>query len=147
MPPKNYTESADLLREVLRWMDAHEDVLPAIRHGKGITPEEVEQTALRIRYDWRLRSTSGNAEEKALLQEIRLRQTKPAHLQTLSEVTEWAGRHGGRLPLHARDDLVQYALAQKMRRIQTMQHKPPAIQNRLLRLNAISHETPTKVTL
>ena len=69
--PKNEdTDSVTaLLRDIVKWMDAHVDVLPT-RH-KQPTPTQKEETALKIKYgNYVARASDLTKEQRALQQEI-----------------------------------------------------------------------------
>ena len=97
MPPK-LEDAHEVLLDILKWMDAHDDVLPK-RHTKP-TPTQKEETALRLKYDHYIaRSTALAKEQRALQQEINQRKTDRKDLDTITDVAEWSERHNGILPV------------------------------------------------
>ena len=137
-------ETADkvtlLLKEILRWLDEHDDVLPA--RNTRAKPAGKEEDALRNRYGKRPSDLTN--EQRALQQEIERRKTDPADLQTVEEVARWSARNNGSLPIQSRDDKEQNHLAQKLRRLRTRDSKSPKLQKRLDELNATVHRPTPK---
>ena len=100
----------ELLKEVLKWMDAHDDVLPK-RHRQP-TPVQQEETVLAKRYEnYLARSSKLTMEELALQREIDRRKTDPADLKTIADVASWSAQHNNTLPMLSRDDHQQLLLA------------------------------------
>ena len=56
--------------------------------------------------------------QRRLLREIEDRKTKETFVQSFEEIKRWSARCNGRFPVHASDDPVQRALAQKLTRLQ-----------------------------
>ena len=68
-----------LLREVLKWMDAHDDVLPA-RHNRP-TPQQKEENSLRVKYmHYKQRAINLTDAQRALQEEIDRRATNQKDL-------------------------------------------------------------------
>ena len=86
MPPK-LKVAHEVLLVIMKWMDAHDDVLPK-RHTKP-TPTQKEETALRLKYDnYIARSTALAKEQRTLQQEINRRKTDRKDLDTITDVAE-----------------------------------------------------------
>ena len=133
----------ELLKEVLKWMDAHEDVPP--KHHRQPTPVQQEETALGIRYENHLaRSNKLTMEEQALQREIDRRKTDPADLKTIADAASWSAQHNNTLPMLSKDDHQQLLLAKRLRRLQQKKNKSPVLQKRLEEYFAEVHRTPTK---
>ena len=91
------------LTEVLKFMDAHDDVLP-----KKEAPAQKERKNLRIKYKRTKTSCCDfTKEQHALQQEIEKRSTHQNDLDVIAQVAKWATQHNGKLPVQARDDNVQ----------------------------------------
>jgi len=134
-----------LLKEVLKWMDAHDDVLPK-RHRQP-TPDQQEETVLATHYENHLaRSNKLTMEEQALQREIDRRKTDPADLKTIADVASWSAQHNNAMPMQSRDDQDQLLLARRLNRLQQKKNKSPVLQKRLEELFAGFHRTPTKAT-
>ena len=98
MPPK-LEASHEVLLDILKWMDAHDDVLP------NKNSAQKDETSLRKKYQNCLqRSTALPEEQRTLQQEIDRRKTDRKDLDTLKDVAEWSKRHNGRLPIRQKDD-------------------------------------------
>ena len=68
-----------LLREVLKWMDANDDVLPA-KHPRP-TPQQEEENGLRLKYkNYKQRTINLTDAQRALQEEINRRATNPKRL-------------------------------------------------------------------
>ena len=144
MPPK-LEASHEVLLDILKWMDAHDDVLPK-RHTKP-TPTQKEETALKLKYDdYIVRSTALAKEQRTLQQEINRRKTDRPDVDTISDVAEWSERHNGRLPVLSKNDEEQKSLAQRLRYIESKDPKSLMLHRRLAQLQEKAHQTPTKVS-
>ena len=138
--PKDETTDkvTSLLKEILRWLDAHDDVLPKQKKsGK-------EEGALSKEYSKRARDLT--KEQRAIQQEIDRRKTDPADLQTIEDVARWSARRNGRLPMHTKGDEEQIALAKRRKRLVARDSKSPKLQKRLDELTEKLYKTPTKPT-
>jgi hypothetical protein len=132
-----------LLKEVLKWMDAHDDVLPK-RHRQP-TPDQQEETVLGTRYENKLPGSNKlTMEEQALQRKIDRRKTDPADLKTIADAASWSAQHNNTLPMHSRDDHQQLLLAKRLRKLQQRKNNSPVLQKRLQKLFAEVHRTPTK---
>ena len=76
-----------VLRKVLKWMDAHDDVPPRV-HTKP-TPSQKKETALANAYKWVRKHSDAYTEQQRLLQqEIDRRATDPRDLKNIEDIIQ-----------------------------------------------------------
>ena len=134
-----------LLREVLKWMDAHDDVLPV--YHRRPTPRQKEEYRLRLRYkNFKSRTMDLTRAQRALQVQIDRRATNQKDLDVLKEVERWSAKNNNKLPVETRGSKEEKNIAQRLRRLQRQEHLTPILQRRLDELSTKSHKTPTKAT-
>ena len=106
-----------LLREVLKWMDAHDDVLPA-RHNRP-TPQQKEENSLRVKYmHYQQKKIHLTDAQRALQEEIDRRATNQKDLDVLEEVARWSAKNNNRLPVMTKGNKDEFNVAHELRRLQ-----------------------------
>ena len=141
-----------LLLEIMKWMEAHNDVLPAI--FKHPTSQQKEETSLRYKYkNYRQKKIHLTDAQHALQEEIYRRATDQKDLDILEEIVRWSAKNNHKLPArsHRRqfgklDNTKENNLAQKLRRLRNRKYLTPILQRRLAELVDKSHNSPTKAT-
>ena len=132
-----------LLQEILSWMDDHDDVLPKLHNTP--TPEQKAEATLRTKYkNYLARNHKLSSRQRKLQDEIDRRQTDPVDLDNIELIEKWSAQHNGTLPIHTREDVEQYALANRLRRLRGKERKSPVLQQRLAELDSRVRTTPTK---
>ena len=134
-----------LLRDIVKWLDAHDDVLPILH--KEPTPAQQEEAALRKKYRTYLeRNGNLTREQRKLQQEIDRRKTDRVDLDNIKLITNWSAQHSGRLPIQSKDDAEQDTLAHRLRRLEAKERKSPMLQMRLAQLQETARHLPTKAS-
>ena len=134
-----------LLREVLKWMDAHDDVLPAI--FKHPTPQQKEESNLKYRFkNYKQRISYLTDAQRSLQEEINRRTTSQKVLNVLEEVACWSAKHNHELPARSAKNKEENNLAKKLRRLQDKEDLTPILLRRLADLLDKSQNTSTKAT-
>jgi len=132
-----------VLRKILGWLDAHDDVLPRVQ--KKPAPSQKEETALANAYKWaRKLSDAYTKQQRLLQQEIVQRATDPRDLKNIEDIKEWSSRNNGRMPMQRKDDKEQTLFAFKLDKIMRKDPKSQMLQTRLAQLLENAHQTPTK---
>ena len=134
-----------LLRDIVKWLDAHDDVLPKLH--KEPTPAQQEEAALRKKYkNYLERNGNLTREQRKLQQEIDRRKTDRVDLDNIKLITNWSAQHSGRLPIQSKDDAEEYTLANRLRRLEAKERKSPMLQMRLAQLQETAPHSPTKAS-
>ena len=127
-----------ILKQILKWMDEHEDALPSQYTPQG---NFLYKAFSRIRLQ---QSDQNTKEQNDLLEEIIRRKIDPRSLESIKQIQAWSARHDGREPIRIKTDAFQSLLAQKLRRLSLLEPTPPRLQKLLNDFRHKVQATPTK---